>query len=99
MPIERVVINASPLIVLFKIQLADLLPQLFTEILVPTAVWDEVVTNSINDVASEQLPKVAWALRVEISALAPEILQWNLGLGESEVLSYALHQSWCASNG
>ncbi len=53
MPIERVVINASPLIVLFKSQLADLLPQLFTEILVPKAVWDEVVIDSISDVASE----------------------------------------------
>ncbi len=91
MPIERVVINASPLIVLFKSQLADLLPQLFTEILVPKAIWDEVVIDSISDVASEQLPLVPWALRVEVSVIAPEILQWNLGSGESEVLSYALN--------
>jgi len=38
MLIKRVVINASPLIVLFKSQQADLLPQLFSEIFVPAGV-------------------------------------------------------------
>ncbi|MGH9916474.1 MAG: hypothetical protein ACRD63_14445, partial [Pyrinomonadaceae bacterium] len=45
MRIERVVVNASPLIVLFKSGLADLLPQLFTDILVPVAVWSEVASG------------------------------------------------------
>jgi hypothetical protein len=34
MPIERVVVNASPLITLFKSGQADLLPRLFMSILV-----------------------------------------------------------------
>ena len=37
MRIERVVINASPLITLFRAGLHPLLPQLFPELVVPTA--------------------------------------------------------------
>jgi len=88
MLIKRVVINASPLIVLFKSQQADLLPQLFSEILVPAGVWDEV-TATQNDIASQQLPAVSWVQRVEIGAIAPEVFAWDLGKGESEVLSWA----------
>ena len=92
MLIDTVIINASPLIVLFKSQLVYLLPQLFTEILVPTSVWNEVVTSRTSDAASQQLPTVAWArLVVEVSTVSPAIVAWNLGLGESEVLSYALN--------
>ena len=91
MLIDTVVINASPLIVLFKSQLVYLLPQLFTEILVPTSVWNEVVTSSTSDAASQQLPTVTWARLVEVSTVSPAIVAWNLGSGESEVLSYALN--------
>lgn len=90
MLIDKVVINASPLIVLFKSQLVYFLPQLFTEILVPTSVWNEVVTSS-SDAASQQLPTVTWARLVEVSTVSPAIVAWNLGSGESEVLSYALN--------
>jgi len=47
--INRVVINSSPLIVLFKSQQAELLPQLFTEILVTGAVWDEITAAGYED--------------------------------------------------
>ncbi len=40
---NKVAINTSPLIVLFKSQLAYLLPQLFTEIIVHSGVWAEIV--------------------------------------------------------
>lgn len=44
MRIERVVINASPLIILFRGHLESLLPGLFGEIGTPDAVWsDDVV--------------------------------------------------------
>lgn len=95
MSIERVVINASPLIVLFKSQQADLLPQLFSEIIVPAGVWHEVTATQI-DTASQQLPTVPWVRRVEIGAIAPEVAAWDLGQGESEVLSLALKTPDCA---
>jgi predicted nucleic acid-binding protein len=56
MSIDRVIINSSPLIVLFKSQQAELLPQLFPEVLVPSAVWDEITNSGNNDVASRKLP-------------------------------------------
>jgi len=93
MPIERVVVNASPLIVLFKSQQADLLAELFSEIVVPGAVWEEIIAAGKTDAAAHQLPTVAWARRVEISTIAPEILAWGLDAGESEVLSFALNNS------
>jgi len=39
MRIDKVVVNASPLITLFRSGQAKLLPQLFQKIIVPGAVW------------------------------------------------------------
>lgn len=88
MSIDRVVINASPLIVLFKSGQAELLPKLFNEVLIPQAVWEEV-TASKNDIASQQLPKVSWATSMQV-AIHPSVATWDLGAGESTVLSFAL---------
>lgn len=56
MRIEAVVINASPLIVLFRSGQADLLPRLFSRIVVPEAVWREVL-NEHQDAAARGLVK------------------------------------------
>lgn len=88
MQVDRVVVNASPLIVLFKGGQADLLPKLFREILVPQAVWEEV-TAPKEDVAAKQLPKATWANPVDV-AVEAAIAAWDLGAGESAVLSFAL---------
>ena len=50
---NKIVINTSPLIVLFKSQLTYLLPQLFTEIIVPSGVWGEIVKAGKIDIASQ----------------------------------------------
>lgn len=84
---DRVVVNASPLIVLFKADLARLLPRVFTEVLVPGAVWDEVIAGGATDMAAQGLATIDWAKRVEVATVDPVILAWNLGQGESEVLS------------
>jgi predicted nucleic acid-binding protein len=89
MPIEKVVVNASPLITLFKSQLADLLPQLFGQVQVPPAVWIEV-TASKDDIAAQMLPYSGWAIQTDDIAIHPLVSAWDLGAGESEVLSYAL---------
>ncbi len=88
MPINQVVINASPLIVLFKSSQAELLPQLFDRIIVPQAVYDEVIAVK-TDIAAAQLPTTPWCSRTTV-AIKPAIAAWDLGAGESAVLSFAL---------
>jgi predicted nucleic acid-binding protein len=88
MPIHQVVINASPLIVLFKSQQADLLPQLFSDIRLPQAVYNEI-TATKDDRASQQLPHTPWLQRIE-TQIHLTIAAWDLGAGESSVLSFAL---------
>ena len=89
MPIKQVVVDASPLITLYKSQLANLLPQLFARVQVPPAVWQEV-TAAKDDISAQSLPQSKWAIQTEAIALNPLVSAWDLGIGESEVLSYAL---------
>jgi len=49
MPINRVVVNASPLICLFKSGLADLLPALFKEVIAPEEVCHEIAAKGKGD--------------------------------------------------
>ena len=52
---DRAVLNASPIITLCKSGQEDLLPQLFTEIVLPGAVWEEVEAGDITDSARRKL--------------------------------------------
>lgn len=79
------------MIVLIKSQQAKLIPQLFTEILVPSGVFEEVTIK--DDVASTQLPNISGIQIVEVNTIAPEVAAWDLGKGESQVLSLALKNS------
>lgn len=88
MRIEQVVINASPLITLFRVGLHPLLSQLFTDLVVPDAVWDEVVSGAHDDPATRGLPLAPWVRRVQ-PAIDPQVTAWNLGAGETAVLSFA----------
>jgi predicted nucleic acid-binding protein len=88
---DRIVVNASPVIVLFKADLAYLLPHLFTDILIPGAVWDEVIAGGQMDAAANQLPTVDWIKRVEVAAIASNVAACDLGQGEAEVLTVALN--------
>ncbi len=90
MPIDRVVVNSSPLIVLFSSGQEVLLGQLWHEVLVPGAVWREVLAGGPQDPAAQQWPTISWARQVEVPVIAPVIAAWDLGLGESEVLTFAL---------
>jgi predicted nucleic acid-binding protein len=87
MSINRVIVNSSPLIVLFRSQQAELLPQLFADILVPEGVFAEVTMAGEDDAAARQLPNVAWIQIVKVTSIVPEVAAWDLGKGESQVLS------------
>ncbi|MFN7929337.1 MAG: DUF3368 domain-containing protein [Blastocatellia bacterium] len=87
---DRIVINASPMITLCKSNQEALLPQLFREIVVPGAVWDEVVAGGSNDPAAQKLSALQWLRRDDASPIASLVQAWDLGAGETAVLSYAL---------
>jgi len=87
--VEKVVLNASPLILLCNSELAFILPQLFREIVVPEAVWQEIMVNSHGDKAAQLLPTMDWLTKVSVISL-PEVMTWDLGAGETEVLSFAI---------
>ncbi len=89
MLIKKAVINTSPLIVLFKSNLIDILPKICEEIIIPNTVWQEIVESDKNDLPSQQLPKITWGKRTQLASISPIITAWGLDAGETEVLSFA----------
>ena len=88
MPVQKIVLNASPLILLCNSELDFILPELFDDIVVPTAVWQEIMSGSHLDRAVQTLPDLTW-LKQESIMPVPEVVRWDLGAGETEVVSFA----------
>lgn len=92
--------NSSPLIALARIDLLTVLPSLFQEILVPEAVWHEVVIRGVGKPGGEALIKathVGWLRQHAIEdQLAASTLRSTLGAGEAEaiILAHKLSASW-----
>lgn len=90
MPIERVVVNASPLICLCKSGLSEIIPALFTDVIVPAAVHKEItakedIVRACRILFSHQHVKIVSDITVPSS-----VISWDLGEGESSVLAFAL---------
>lgn len=90
--IKQVVVDASPLIVLFKSGLADLLPSLFSEVIVPVPVRREIDAHGHVDAATTGIANADWVKSAEHFPISPLIAAWDLGAGESSVLEYAMRQ-------
>jgi hypothetical protein len=86
---KKWVVNASPLIVLARINHLFLLQHLATELVVPTGVAMEITQGPANDPANQWLQSHGRELVREVQVIPPVIIAWNLGLGESEVLAWA----------
>lgn len=81
-------INASPLILLTKAGLLNLLQLLSQEIVVPAAVATEIGQYGETDVTALALAQTEWLVVVETPPV-PELIQsWDLGAGESAVLTW-----------
>jgi len=87
---ERWAVNASPIIVLAKIEQQYLLTALADEIVVPQAVVDEINAGPIGDPARRFL--ISSPLPVVKVSVDPTIQAWDLGSGETAVLSYAFER-------
>lgn len=92
---EHWVVNASPLILLAKIEHVHLLKELADQVIVPEAVLAEVNNGPSQDPARRFL--AASPLPIVPVAPHPMIAAWDLGEGEAGVLSYATrHPGWKA---
>jgi predicted nucleic acid-binding protein len=93
----KVVVNATPLIALSLINRLALLPALFEEIIVPRAVYEEIVVQGGNRMGAAALSDAAW-MQVKEPARLPTIEPLLLGLdaGELQVLLLArdLQSDW-----
>ena len=90
---ERAVINASPLICLGKAGLLHLLPLLFTEVVVPEAVLAEVTAPGMATPEALAVCHADWLQKVAPIPVDLRVIAWDLGQGESSVISFALHSS------
>ena len=86
---KRWVVNASPLILLGKTGHLGLLGALTDQIAVPRAVADEVGAKPDGDAALQEISATFSFVIVENEAATPEILSWDLGAGETQVLAHA----------
>lgn len=85
---ERPAINASPLILLTKAGLLDLLQLLSQEVVVPAAVAMEIQQYGVRDLTAQAIAQTKWLVVVETPPV-PELIQsWDLGPGESAVLTW-----------
>lgn len=83
------VVNASPLIVLGRAGLLELLPSIFSSIVVPRAVVEEIAAGAVDDPLNALLSGARWLSVVETNALLSPLAFARLGRGETEVLEYA----------
>ena len=86
--IERWAVNASPLILLAEIGRQHLLNQLAEEVVVPDAVVKEIEAGPHDDAA--RLFLSSSPLRTVPVTADPIVLAWDLGAGETAVLSFAI---------
>jgi predicted nucleic acid-binding protein len=87
--LKKWVLNASPLIILAKIDQLILLRHLCEEMVVPGGVAGEIARGPEDDPARQWLQFAGKGLIREVGPIPPVILAWNLGQGESEVITWA----------
>lgn len=81
------VLNASPVIVLAKVDGLRLIEALAGEVLLPVAVADEILSGPAGDPARAAMDR-GWGRRVPSTLVPATVLEWGLGRGESAVLAF-----------
>jgi len=86
-----IVSNASPLIALIRIGQLDLLRQLYSEIIIPEAVWHEVVVEGADQPGAEVVSSASWIVqRTVMNRPLVHGLQQELDAGEAEAIALAV---------
>jgi uncharacterized protein len=85
-----IVSNASPLIALIRIEQLDLMRQLYSEIIIPDAVWHEVVVEGDDQPGAEAASSASWIVRHTVTNRPRvHVLQQALDAGEAEAIALA----------
>jgi predicted nucleic acid-binding protein len=82
------IVNSSPLISLDRIGLLDILGRLCRDVVIPRGVLDEIARGPAPIAPS----RLGIHRTVVVSAIDPIVAGWDLGRGESEVLTWAASQ-------
>lgn len=86
----KVVSNSTPLIAMSRINKIDLLRVLFNNIIVPGAVYNEVVSEGAGRPGVKEVANASWIIKIEVqNLLAVSILQMDLDRGEAEAVVLA----------
>lgn len=95
----KVVVNSGPLIALAKLSLLHLLPRLYAPVLLPSAVYDEVVTRGLALVQPDAYAVQLAVIRGELKVVTVDVRMVDdveglpLGLGEKQAIHVALTEA------
>ena len=92
---EPPVCNASPIIILARAGHLHLLRAVYGTVIVPAAVADEVLVGPVSDAGACALGTETWLRRTAVPDVPLSIVGWDLGMGETEVLAWALRHPGC----
>jgi len=85
---ERPAVNTSPLVFLSRAGLLELLRVAGERLVVPAAVMDEISAKGPSDPTVQAIARADWLDVVPTPALPARIQAWDLGKGESSVLTW-----------
>ncbi|HYG64247.1 MAG TPA: DUF3368 domain-containing protein [Thermoanaerobaculia bacterium] len=89
----EVIVNTSPLQYLFQLDLLDLLPELYGDVVVPGGVAREIAAGLDRGVSLPSLSSLPWLEIREVMSPSVLPLVTDLGTGEREVLALALQST------
>jgi predicted nucleic acid-binding protein len=89
MPSRLWVVNASPIISLANIEHAHLLPDSCDQLIIPRAVEQEILDGSDDDLAKHWISTTGQQWVQDIGSVVPLVAAWDLGAGESAVISWS----------
>jgi len=87
----KIVSDASPLINLSRIGELGLLRKLYEELIIPEAVWNEVVVDGAGQAGAAEVNAAKWIKTKKVcNKNLVQALQQNLDAGESEAIALSL---------
>lgn len=84
------VVNASPLILLGKIDRLRLLRALGRDLIVPDVVVEELNAKGADDAVVQAVGRADWLRTVAVPPIQESVAAWRLGMGETAVIACAL---------